>query len=405
MPIYLDNNASTRPLDSVVEAMRPFLETEYANPSSLHRFGQQVRYKVECAREQVAGLINAEPKEIIFTSGGTESINLAIRGALAAQPAKRHLITSAVEHSAVRRLAAQLAREGYQVDEVGVDREGRLDLAELEEKVTEDTTLISVIHANNETGVILDARQVCEIATQHGICVHLDAVQSAGKVPVDVRELPVHLLSLSAHKFHGPKGVGALYVRKRTRLTPLTFGGRQERDLRPGTENVPAIIGFGIAAEEAAALRPERIDSIRHLRDDFEARVQAAVSIAQVIAARADRVCNTSNIGFERLQAEAILILLSERSTYASAGAACSSGSLEPSHVLKAMGVDPQVAHGAIRFSLSRFTTAAEIDQTIAVLVEVIERLSAMVIIRRTERPSVRVTRQPFAMHHGAGEC
>ena len=382
MPIYLDNNASTRPLDSVVETMRPFLETEYANPSSLHRFGQQVRYKVECAREQVAGLINAEPREIVFTSGGTESINLAMRGVLTAQPAKRHLIASTVEHSAVWRLAAQLAREGYQVDEVAVDREGRLELAELEEKVTEHTALISVIHANNETGVMIDAERVCEIGVRHGVCVHLDAVQSAGKVRLDVRELPVHLLSLSAHKFHGPKGVGALYVRKHTRLTPVTFGGRQERDLRPGTENVLAIIGFGIAAEEAAALRPERIDSIRRLRDDFEARVQAAIPIAQVIAARADRVYNTSNIGFERLQAEAILILLSERGIYASAGAACSSGSLEPSHVLKAMGVDPQVAHGAVRFSLSRFTTAAEIDQTIAVLVEVIERLSAMVSAR-----------------------
>ena len=377
VPIYLDNNASTRPLDGVVEAMKPFLGAEYANPSSLHRFGQQVRYKVECAREQVAGLINAEPKEIIFTSSGTESINLAIRGVLAAQPAKRHLITSAVEHSAVRRLAAQLAREGYQVDEVGVDGEGRLDFAELGERVTEDTALISVIHANNETGVIIDAERVCEIGARHGVRVHLDAVQSVGKLPIDVRELPVHLLSLSAHKFHGPKGVGALYVRKHTRLTPLTFGGRQERDLRPGTENVPAIIGFGVAAEEAIDLPPERIDSIRRLRDDFEARLQAAIPIAQVIAARADRVYNTSNIGFERLQAEAILILLSERGIYASAGAACSSGSLEPSHVLKAMGVDPQVAHGAIRFSLSRFTTAAEIDRTIRVLEEVIERLSA----------------------------
>ena len=379
MPIYLDNNASTRPLDGVVEAMKPLLGAEYANPSSLHRFGQQVRYKVECAREQVAGLINADPKEIIFTSGGTESINLAIRGVLAAQPAKRHLITSAVEHSAVGRLAAQLAREGCRVDEVRVDCEGRLDLAELEEKVTEDTALISVIHANNETGVIIDAERVCEIAARHGVRVHLDAVQSAGKVAVNVRELPAPLLSLSAHKIHGPKGAGALYVRGRTRLTPLTFGGRQERDLRPGTENVPAIIGFGIAAEEAAALGPERIDSIRHLRDDFEARVQAAISIAKVIGTEGERVCNTSNIGFERLQAEAILILLSERGIYASAGAACSSGSLEPSHVLRAMGIDPQLAHGAIRFSLSRFTTEAEIDQTLAVLVEVIERLSGMV--------------------------
>ena len=378
MRIYLDNNASTQPLDSVAEAMMRFLQAEYANPSSLHRFGQQVRHRVECARGQVAGLINAEPKGIILTSGGTESINLAIRGTLTAQPAKRHLITSAVEHYAVRRLAGQLAREGYRVDEIGVDGEGGLDLAELEDKVTEGTALISVIHANNETGVMLDARRVCEIATRHGVRVHLDAVQSVGKVPVDVSELPVHLLSLSAHKLHGPKGVGALYVRQRTRLRPVTFGGRQERDLRPGTENVPAIIGFGVAAEEAAAVRPERIESIRRLRDAFEAKVQAAVPIAQIIGAGADRVCNTSNIGFERLQAEAILILLGERGICASAGAACSSGSLGPSHVLQAMGVDPKVAHGAIRFSLSRFTTAAEIDETVEVLAEVVERLSAI---------------------------
>lgn len=379
MPIYLDNNATTRPLDSVVEAMLPFLRTEYANPSSVHQFGQQVRHKVECARQQVAGLINADPKEVIFTSGGTEGINLAIRGALATQPTKRHLITSAVEHSAVRRLATQLAREGYRVDEIGVDRQGRLDLAELQDKVTDDTALISVIHVNNETGVILDARQVCQIAERHGVCVHLDAVQCAGKIPVDVRDLPVHLLSLSAHKLHGPKGAGALYVRKRTRLMPLTFGGRQEHDLRPGTENVPAIIGFGVAAQEAAHLSPERIGTVRDLRDDLEARLRATIPGAHVIAAEADRVCNTSNIGFERLQSEAILILLSERGIWASAGAACSSGSLEPSHVLQAMGIDENIAHGAIRFSLSRFTTPAQIDRTVKVLAEVIEHLSATV--------------------------
>ncbi len=357
--------------------MLPFVRTEYANPSSVHRFGQQVRHRVEEARTQVAGLINADPKEIIFTSGGTESINLAIRGTLAAEPGKRHVVTSAVEHSAVHRLATQLAREGCQVDQIGVDRDGRLDIAELEDKVDADTALISVMHANNETGVLFDVRRVCEIAGRHGVRVHLDAVQSVGRVPVDVAELPVHLLSLSAHKMHGPKGAGALYVRKRTRLVPLTVGGRQERDLRPGTENVPAIIGFGVAAEEAAIMSPEIIESIRRLRDRFEARLREAIPIACVIGADANRVGNTSNIGFERLESEAILLLLSERGIYASAGSACSSGSLEPSHVLKAMGIDPAIAHGAIRFSLSRFTTPAEIDETVDALAEVIERLSA----------------------------
>ncbi|MGB2987721.1 MAG: aminotransferase class V-fold PLP-dependent enzyme [Phycisphaerae bacterium] len=377
MHIYLDNNATTKPLDGVVEAMLPFLGSEYANPSSVHRFGQRVRHKVERAREQVARLINAEPREIVFTSGGTESLNLAIRGVLAAEPARRHVITSAVEHSAVHRLATQLVREGYRVDRIGVDRQGRLDYDELEDRVTPDTALISIMHANNETGVLFDVLRICEIAARHGVRVHVDAVQSVGKVPVDVKELPVHLLSLSAHKMHGPKGIGALYVRRRTRLVPLTIGGRQERDLRPGTENVTAIVGFGVAAEEAAYLPAGRIEAIRQLRDDFESRVLEAIPIAHVIGVEADRLCNTSNIGFERLQAEAILILLSERGVSASAGAACSSGSLEPSHVLAGMGVDPHVAHGAIRFSLSRFTTVAEIDRTIEILSEVVDRLSA----------------------------
>jgi cysteine desulfurase len=236
------------------------------------------------------------------------------------------------------------------------------------------------MHANNETGVIFDVERVCEIAARHGVRVHLDAVQSAGKVPVSVKKFPVHLLSLSAHKMHGPKGAGALYLRKRTRLVPLVFGGRQERSLRPGTENVPAIVGFGQAADEASGQTAEQIESIRRLRDDFEARVRAAIPDAQIIGARAERLCNTSNIGFARLQSEAILILLSERGICASAGAACSSGSLEPSHVLKAMGIDPQVAHGAIRFSLSRFTTADEIDRTVDVLSVAIERLSAVTV-------------------------
>jgi len=378
--VYLDNNATTRPLDSVVEAMLPLLRSEYANPSSVHRFGQYARHKVECAREQVAGLIDADPQEIIFTSGGSESINLAIRGTLAAMPAKRHVVTSAVEHAAVHRLVAQLAREGYRVDEIGVDREGRLDFAKLEDKLTEDTALLSIMHANNETGVIFDVERVCEIAARRGVRVHLDAVQSAGKVPVSVKEFPVHLLSLSAHKLHGPKGTGALFVRKRTRLVPLVVGGRQERSLRPGTENVPAIAGFGKAAEEASGQTTEQIESIRRLRDDFEARVRAAIPDAQIIGAQAERLCNTSNIGFERLQSEAILILLSERGVCASAGAACSSGSLEPSHVLKAMDIDPKVAHGAVRFSLSRFTTADEIDRTVDVLSMANERLSAVTV-------------------------
>jgi cysteine desulfurase len=374
---YLDNNATTRPLESVVAAMEPYLRTEYANPSSLHPPGQRVRYAVECARSQVAGLIGATPGEIVLTGGGTESINLAIRGALGVGQGSQHLITSAVEHSAVHRLADQLAREGHRVDRISVDREGRLDYDELEERATVDTALISIMHANNETGVLFDVRRVCDIAARYGACVHVDAVQSVGKVPVDVDELPVHLLSFSAHKMHGPKGAGALYLRRRTRIEPLLEGGTQEHGLWPGTENVPALIGFGVAAEEAARLPAERACAIRQLRDRFEARVRSAIPIARVIGVGADRVCNTSNITFERLAADAILILLAERGVYASAGAACSSGSLEPSHVLRAMGIEPELAHGAIRFSLSRLTSADEIDAAVDALSDVIPRVRA----------------------------
>jgi len=378
--VYLDNNASTKPLDEVVEAMIPFLDSEYANPSSVHRFGQRVRHRVECARQQVARLINAEPREIVFTSGGTESVNLAIRGALAVEPKRRHVITSAVEHNAVHRLATQLAGEGYRVDRIGVDHQGRLDYDQLADRVSQDTTLISIMHANNETGVLFDVGRICEIAARHDVRVHVDAVQSVGKLPVDVKELPVHLLSMSAHKMHGPKGVGALFARRRTRLAPGTFGGRQERDLRPGTENVPGIIGFGVAAQEAAKFLQSGMEPIRRLRDDFERRVCKAVSIAKVIGAETERLDGTSNISFKQMQADAMLILLSERGVQASAGAACSSGAVEPSRVLAAMGVDPHVARGAVRFSLSRFTTASDIDRAVKVIGEVVERLSVLML-------------------------
>ncbi|MGD2110902.1 MAG: cysteine desulfurase family protein [Phycisphaerae bacterium] len=375
--IYLDNNATTKPLAEVVAAMTPLLSTGYANPSSVHRFGQNVRHQVEQARAQVAALVNAEPKEIVFTSGGTEAINLAIRGTLLADPIRRHLITSTVEHSAVHRLANRLSKEGYEVDRIDVDGEGRLDFAALEAKTRDDTALISLMHANNETGVLFDVDRICRFASDRGIRLHVDAVQAAGKVPIDVKRSSVDLMSLSAHKMHGPKGVGALYVRKRTRLSPLFTGGRQERDLRPGTENAPAIVGFGVAAESAEPWVNGGVHSVRALRDEFENRVLDAIPVAHVIGRGAPRVCNTSNIGFERIQSEAILMLLSERGVCASAGAACSSGSLEPSHVLGSMGVDTRIGHGAIRFSLSRFTTPTEIRSSVDVLTEVIERLSA----------------------------
>jgi len=377
--IYLDNNATTRPLESVAAAMTSLLRDEYANPSSVHRFGQQARHKIECAREQVAGLVNADPREIVFTSGGTESINLAIRGILATRPDATHIITSAVEHDAVRNLAIRIAREGRRIDEIDVDSDGRLNFDELAGAITGQTALISIMHANNETGVLFDIERVCDIAARHGVLVHVDAVQSAGKTPIDVKKIPAHLLSISSHKLHGPKGVGALYVRKGVHLAPLLSGGRQERDLRPGTENAPAIVGFGVAAEEAAGWATKGDETIGRLRDEFEARVTATIPAARVIARGATRLCNTSCIGFERLSAEAILISLSERGVYASAGAACGSGALESSHVLAAMGVDSALAHGAVRFSMSRFTTVSEIEQAVEVLSRVIQRVSEKV--------------------------
>ncbi|MHC4092960.1 MAG: cysteine desulfurase family protein [Planctomycetota bacterium] len=376
--IYFDNNATTQPLDEVAEAMAAVLRDNYANPSSVHQFGQGVRHKVECAREQVAQLLGASPKEMVFTSGGTESINLAIRGVLAANPSQRRVVTSAVEHSAVQRLCEQLVREGYEVEQVGVDGQGQLDFDELAEKTTEQTALVSVLYANNETGVLFDVERIAALTSDRGVPLHLDAVQAPGKVKIDVSALGVQLLTVSGHKLHGPKGVGALYVRRRTRLRPLLIGGRQERDLRGGTENVPGIIGLGVAAEAAALRRPEICRRIAALRERLENGICQAVSNARVNGQGAPRVCNTTNIGFEDLEAEAILLLLSESGICASSGAACSSGSLEPSHVLAAMNVDPRYAHGAIRFSLSQFNTADEVDRVVELLPSLLARLTAL---------------------------
>ncbi|HRX86419.1 MAG TPA: aminotransferase class V-fold PLP-dependent enzyme [Phycisphaerae bacterium] len=376
--VYLDNNATTQPLDAVVAAMQPLLREAYANPSSVHPFGQGVRHRIESARAQVAGLLNAEPREIVFTSGGTESINLAIRGTLALRPDRQRLVTSAVEHSATQRLAAQLAREGCEIVEVGVDSAGNLDLAALESVLTPETGLVSLLWANNETGVLFDVDRVAALAADRGVPLHLDAVQAIGKTAVDVAKVPCALLSLSAHKFHGPKGAGALYVRKRTRLRPLVIGGRQERDLRGGTENTAAIVGLGVAADAARTAVAEDGARVATLRDRLEAGILAGVARARVNGAGASRIPNTTNIGFAGVQAEGLLILLGERGICASAGAACSSGSLEPSHVLLAMGISQEYAHGSVRFSLSRFTTEDEVDRVVGVMPELVQRLAVL---------------------------
>lgn len=376
--IYLDNNATTRALDEVVEAMTPLLREAYGNPSSVHRFGQAARHRVEEARSAVAELVHAAPGEIVFTSGGTESINLALRGGAAARAGKRRIVTTAVEHSAVLRVAEDLEAQGYTVDYVGVDAEGRIDEAAWAERLGNDVAVASVMMANNETGVLFDAARLCAAAAERGIPVHVDAVQAAGKVEVDVGRIGASFVSLSAHKFHGPKGVGALYVRKRARLHPQIVGGRQERERRGGTENVPGIVGMGVAARAARGHLADMAGRVAGLRDRLERGVLARWPGAVVNGGGAPRVGNTTNLSFPGLEAEAILLVLSEAGVCASSGSACSSGSLEPSHVLKAMGVAEGAAHGAIRFSLSRFTTEEEIDEVVTRLPEWLRPLAAL---------------------------
>ena len=377
--IYLDNNSTTRVAPEVVSAMTPFWHEQFGNPSSIHRIGQAARHAVEVARGRVAALIGARPRDIVFTSGGTESDNLAILGTLAAYPAKRHLVTTPVEHVAVHSLCERLETEGYGVTRLNVDQRGSLRLDEFRAAIRDDTALVTIMHANNETGVIFPIEEIAAVCAERGIPLHVDAVQTVGKLPIDVKRLGVNLLSLSAHKIHGPKGVGALYIGRKTRLRNQLVGGHQERDVRPGTENVAGIVGFG----EAARLALERVNAggwnrVAELRDELKSAILAAIPIARVIGGDSARIPNTVNIAFQSLEAEAILISLSEQGVCASSGSACSSGSLEPSHVLSAMGIDERLAHGSIRFSLSTETTAEEVRETVQVVRRVVDKLAAL---------------------------
>ena len=376
--IYLDNNATTPVAAEVREAMLHYLGEHFGNPSSVHHLGQRAAFAVNQAREQVAAMLGARPREVLFTSGGTESIHLALRGTLTFDRNKRHLITTAVEHEAVLQCAAQLERDGIEITRVGVDRHGHIDLDQLKDSIRSETALIAAMYANNETGVIFPVVRIGEIAAEHKVPFFVDGTRAAGKIPIDVAALPVQMMSLSAHKIHGPKGVGALYVRRGTHLRPVQSGGHQERDLRAGTENVPGIVGLGVAAELAAAHAPKFGDRVGRFRDKLETALCERIPIAQVNGDRGCRLANTTNIGFERLEAEAIMLLLSENLIYASAGSACESGSLEPSHVLTAMGVEQTLAHGSVRFSLSRLTTEAEIDTAIEKIPPLIERLRVL---------------------------
>lgn len=380
--IYLDNNATTRPAPEVVAAMVCVLTEWYGNPSSVHRFGQRARQALDQARGQVASLIGCGDSELIFTGGGTEAVNMAIRGLLSVRFPRRRIVTTTVEHSATRQLCQQLGAEtplrlcsDADIVFVPVDSGGNLDLgawgAAME---SPQVALATSMWANNETGVIFPIAKMAELCKAQGVPFHCDGTQAVGKIPVNVKSAPIDAMSFASHKFHGPKGVGALYMRRGLRIPPLIVGGPQEKQKRGGTENVPGAVGMGAAAELAAAHLPE-MTRVGALRDRLEDGILSAICGTAVNGDRANRVANTTNIGFAQLEAEAILLLLSERGICASAGAACSSGSLEPSHVLKAMKVPDATAHGAIRFSLSRYTTEAEIEKTLQVLPAVIEKL------------------------------
>jgi cysteine desulfurase len=373
--VYLDNNATTRVSDEVLEEMEPYFSRLYGNPSSMHAFGGQMAQKVRHAREQVAELLGCDPSEVIFTAGGTESDNAAIQGTLAASPHRRKIITTRVEHPAVLAVCRDLEARGYAVVELGVDREGMLDLAELDEQLDDDTALVTIMYANNETGVVFPIEQTAEKVVSRGVPFHTDAVQAVGKIPMRLSDSAISMLSLSGHKLHAPKGIGVLYVRKGTRLSPFILGGHQEAGRRAGTENVPGIIGLGKACELAGQFLGEENTQVRRLRDRLEKGILKSCPDAMLNGHKTQRLPNTTNISFEYVEGEAILLLLNRFGICASSGSACSSGSLEPSHVLRAMGVPFTAAHGSIRFSLSRYTTQEEVDLVIEKLPPVILRL------------------------------
>ena len=374
-PIYLDNNATTAVAPEVREEMLPYLGELYGNPSSMHTFGGQLYRKIEEARAKVAGLIGAETEEIIFTSCGTESDNTAIMSAVESYPHKRHFVTTRVEHPAVLNFGKHLARKGYRVTFLPVDTLGRFDMDAFLKALEDDTAVVSVMYANNETGVIFPIREIGEILKERNILFHTDAVQAGGKIPINVKDLPVDMLSLSGHKLHAPKGVGVLYVRKGTRFYPYIIGGHQERGRRAGTENVASLIGLGKACELAGKNLRREADTVRKLRDKLETSLLQCCPDARVNGDTEHRLPNTMNISFEYVEGEAILLRLDEHAICASSGSACSSGSLEPSHVLRTMGVPFTAIHGSIRFSLSRYNSEEEIDRVIEILPPIIKEL------------------------------
>ncbi|MCX6827224.1 MAG: cysteine desulfurase NifS [candidate division Zixibacteria bacterium] len=379
--VYLDNN-STTPLDErVLNARLPFMKEKFGNASSLHSFGREAKAGIETAREKVAALIGAEPSEIYFTSGGTESDNIALKSvAYQHQNKRHHLIASAIEHHAVLESVKFLAKNGFKADYLNCDREGLISAAELKSKLTDDTSVVSIMHANNEIGTIQNITQLSEITHEKGALFHTDAVQSAGKIEVDIKKLKIDLLSMSGHKIYGPKGVGVLYIAKGQRIVPLFHGGHHEKGRRAGTENVAGIVGFAAALELAEKMRPEEHTRLSNLADFFIGQIQSKISNVHFNGPRDNdkRIPSTVNLSFQAVEGESIILSLDMNGIGVASGSACTSGSLESSHVLMAMNIPPELAQGSIRFSLGRFTTKEDLEYTISVLPEIIERLRAM---------------------------
>jgi len=378
--IYLDNNATTAVADEVRQAMEPFWTELYGNPSSIHTFGGQVARHVDVARQQLAELLGCHPVEVVFTSCGTESDNAALRGALAAHPGRKHILTTRVEHPAVLNLCHMLAKEpplgaACHVTELSVDNQGMLSVAEMGNALDDETAVVSIMWANNETGTVFPVETIGAMCRDRGVCFHTDAVQAVGKIPIDLSAMPIDMLSLSGHKLHAPKGIGALYVRRGTRFHPFMVGGHQERNRRGGTEAVPLIVALGEAAELARKRMDDEQTRVPALRDRLERGLLAQCPDAHVNGHPNQRLPNTTNISFEYVEGEAILLMLNEHGICASSGSACTTGSLEPSHVLRAMGVPYTAAHGSIRFSLSVYNTDEDIDRVLEVLPPIIRRL------------------------------
>jgi len=376
--IYLDNNATTRTAPEAVAAMLPYFSEYYGNASSIHKFGGRLAKVVEEGRAKVAGFLGADPSEIIFTSCGTEGDNAAILSALDVCQKRRKIVMSTVEHPAVLNLGKDLERRGYTVAKIPVDSLGRLDMDRAREMIDVNTAVVSVMWANNETGNIYPVEELAELAHRAGALFHTDAVQAAGKIPFKLRDMDVDMLSVSGHKFHAPKGIGALYVRRGVRFRPFVVGGHQERGRRAGTENVPYIVGMGVAAELAMANFDKENTYVRKLRDDLHNRLIAAIPSVRVNGDMEHRLPNTTNLSFEYIEGESILMHMDIYGICASSGSACTTGSLEPSHVLRAMGVPYTAAHGAIRFSLSRYNTQEDVDAVVEVMPGIIEKIRAI---------------------------